>query len=109
MNKINTLILPVLLLPLSVYAAQVYGSLKEDGRAVPEKTRIEVICNGKTYPGATDSSGAYSVFASEKGKCVFKVYYKGQSPTFDLYSYDNPVRYDFDLVLQNGQYQLRRK
>ena len=109
MKKVNPLILLVLLLPLYVYAAQIYGGLKEDGRAVPEKTRIEVICNGKTYAGVTDGYGAYSVYAPEKGKCVFKVYHKGQAPIFDLYSYDNPVRYDFDLVLVNGQYTLRRK
>ena len=109
MKKVITLILLVLLLPLSVYAAQIYGSLKEDGRAVLERTKLEVICNGKTYTGVTDSYGAYNVFASEKGKCVIKVYHKGQSPSFELYSYDNPVRYDFDLVLQNGQYILRRK
>jgi hypothetical protein len=109
MKKVITLILPVLLLPFSVYAAQVYGSLKEDGRAIPERTRVEVNCNGRTYAGVTDGYGAYSVNVSEKGRCVFKVYHRGQSPTFDLYSYDNPVRYDFDLVLLNGQYTLRRK
>jgi hypothetical protein len=78
MKKVNTLILLVLLLPLSVYAAQIYGSLKEDGCAVSEKTRLEVICNGRTYTGVTDSYGAYNVYASEKGKCVIKVYHKGQ-------------------------------
>lgn len=109
MKKVNILILLALLLPFSVYAAQIYGSLKEDGRAVPNNTRVEVICNGRTYAGATDGYGAYSVYASDKGRCVIKVYYKNQAPTFDLYSYDNPVRYDFDLVLINGQYTLRRK
>lgn len=109
MKKVNTLILPVLLLSLSVYAGHIYGSLKEDGRAVPEGTRIEVICNGKTYPCVTDSYGAYLVYVPKKGKCIFKVYHKGQAPTFYLYSYDNSVRYVFDLVSINGQYVLRRK
>jgi hypothetical protein len=109
MKKVNPLIFLALLLPLYAYAAQIYGSLKEDGRAVPEKTRIEVICNGKAFAGVTDGYGAYNVYASEKGKCVFKVYHKGQAPTFALSSYENPVRYDFDLVLVNGQYTLRRK
>lgn len=108
MKKVITLILLVLLLPLSVYAAQIYGSLKEDGRAVPAKTKIEVVCNGKTYHGETDSYGAYSINASEKGKCSFKVHHKGALP-YNVYSYDNPVRYDFDLVLQDGQYILLRK
>lgn len=107
MKKIVTTILLAVLLPLSVYAAQIYGSLKEEGRAVPG-VKLEVTCNGQTHTGETDGYGAYSVYA-ERGKCTFKVYHKGQVPTLDIYSYDNPVRYDFDLVLQNGVYALRRR
>ncbi len=108
MKKVVTTILLGLLLPLSVYAGQIYGSLKEDGHAVPAKVRIEVICDGQTYASETDGYGAYGVNAG-RGRCTFKVYYKGQTPSLDVYSYDNPVRYDFDLVLQNGLYTLRRK
>src|SRR5258705_7929416 len=103
MKKIAMIMMLGLVLPISVYAAQIYGSLKEEGRAVPAKVKFEMTCKDQTYPGETDGYGAYSVYA-DKGKCTFKVYYKGQTPTFELYSYDNPVRYDFDLVLENGQY-----
>jgi hypothetical protein len=110
MKKIVLVIMfGLLLLPVSVYATQIYGSLKEDGRAVPAEVSFEVVCGDQRYVGKTDGYGAYSLNAG-RGKCTFKVYYKGQSPTFDVYSYDNPVRYDFDLVLQsNGQYMLRRR
>jgi hypothetical protein len=97
-----------LLLPVSVHAAQIFGSLKEDGRSVPAKVGYEVFCGAQRYVGETDGYGAYSLNAG-RGKCTFKVHYKGQSPTFEVYSYDNAVRYDFDLVLQNGQYILRRR
>ena len=103
------MMLGLLLLPVSAYAAQIYGSLKEDGRSVPAKVVYEVVCGSQRYTGETDGYGAYSLSAG-RGRCTFKVYYKNQAPTFEVYSYDDPVRYDFDLVLQpNGQYMLRRK
>jgi hypothetical protein len=109
MKKIVTTILLGLLLPVSVCAGQIYGSLREGGRSVPAKVRFETICKDQTYAGETDGYGGYRANVG-RGKCTFKVYYKGQTPTFDLYSYDNPVRYNFDLELQaNGQYLLRRK
>ena len=98
----------LLLLPVTAYAAQIFGSLKEDGRPVSAKVRFEVVCGAQKYAGETDGYGAYSINTA-RGKCTFKVYYKGQAPSFDVYSYDNAVRYDFDLVNQNGQYILRRK
>jgi hypothetical protein len=107
MKKVITLILLWLLPPLSVYAAQIYGRLKEGGRAVVG-VDIEITCKGKNYSGKTDNNGAYSIYVQEKGKCDLKVH-KGQGPNYTVYSYDNPVRYDFELVEQNGKYTLRRK
>jgi hypothetical protein len=109
MKKIVTSILLGLLLPLSVCAGQIYGSIKEGGRPVPAKVRFEAICRDQTYVGETDGYGAYSINIG-KGRCTLKVYYQGQTPTFDLYAYDNAVRYNFELERQgNGQYLLRRK
>jgi hypothetical protein len=111
MKKIALMIvvLGLSLLPFSVHAAQIFGSLKEDGRSIPAKVVYEVLCGAQKYVGETDGYGAY-VFNAGRGKCTFKVYYKGQAPSFDVYSYDDPVRYDFDLILQsNGQYMLRRR
>jgi hypothetical protein len=109
MKKVALMIASALLLPpVSVYAAQIFGSLKEDGRPVPANVKFEAWCGAQKYAGVTDGYGAYSLNTA-KGKCTFRVYYKGQAPSFDVYSYDNAVRYDFDLVNQNGQYILRRK
>jgi hypothetical protein len=108
MKKIITTIVLGLILAGSVYAGQIYGSLKEEGRAVSANVTFEVTCGGQRYGGQTDGFGAYAVNAG-KGKCTLTVHYKGQAPTSDLYSYDNPARYDFDLILVNGQYTLRRK
>ena len=108
MSRFLTLIIVALVSAVPVYAGQVYGSLKEDGRSVPANVGFELRCPGQAYPGRTDNNGAFAVNA-EKGKCILTVHYKGQSPTAVIFSYDNPVRYDFDLVAINGQYTLRRK
>jgi hypothetical protein len=111
MKKVALMITPalLLLLPVSAYAAQIFGSLKENGRPVPAGVKFEVFCGGKSYAsGQTDGYGAYSINTA-RGKCTFQVYYKGDAPYVDVYSYDNAVRYDFDLVSQNGKYILWRK
>jgi hypothetical protein len=108
MKRSVAVIICGLISAVSVSAGQLYGSLKEDGRSLPANVRFEIRCRAQSYPGQTDGNGAYAINA-EKGKCTLTVYYKGQSPAADIYSYDNPVRYDFDLVVINGQYALRRK
>ena len=98
-----------LMLSVSVSAGQIYGSLKDDRRAIPN-VKFQVICTGsKPVDGTTDSYGAYSVFVG-RGRCIFQTFYKGQTAKFEqLYSYDKPMRYDFDLVLEGGLYKLRRR
>jgi hypothetical protein len=109
MKKIVTTILLGLLLPVSVCAGQIYGSLTEGGRPVPANVEFEIKCGEQTYPrGKTDGYGAYSINVG-RGKCTFTVYYKNQAPTSVLYSYDRSVRYNFELEAKNGQYELKRK
>jgi hypothetical protein len=108
MKKVVMTIALGLLLSLSVSAGQIYGSLKEDRRAVSNVDFV-VSCNGQNVPGKTDNYGAYSLYVG-KGKCTFQVAYKGRLYKFEpLYSYEKPLRYDFDLVLEGGIYKLRRR
>jgi hypothetical protein len=111
MKKIVTTIALGLLLPLSASAGQIYGSLKENQRAVA-RTAFTVNCEGqKPVNGSTDSYGAYNIYVG-KGKCTFKLTsYQKQSPEFKwIYSSDSSIRYDFDLVkLPSGTYTLRRR
>lgn len=109
MKKIVMTIALGLMLSISVSAAQIYGTLRENQRPVQADIEIEVKCNGHVYAAKTDSYGAYSLNV-EKGKCTFTLKeYKGQQPTAVLYSSNSPLRYDFELVPVNGVYQLRRK
>ncbi len=110
MKRIVITIALGLLLPLSASAGQIYGSLKENQRAVA-KTAFTVSCEGqKTVNGSTDSYGAYNIYVG-KGKCIFQLSYSRQSPAFKwIYSSDSSIRYDFDLVkLPSGKYTLRRR
>jgi hypothetical protein len=107
MKKALKLIFFALILASPVYAGQIYGSLKEDGRPIASAT-FDVICPQGTYRGVTDGYGAYSINVG-RGKCTFRLYYRNQQPSFDLYSYDSPLRYDFDVVNANGSLALVRR
>lgn len=109
MKKIVMTIALGLLLSVSVSAGQIYGTLKEDGRPLPAKVQFEVKCkDDPIYKGETDGYGAYSINVG-KGRCTFKLFYKGQAPERVIYSSNNPLRYDFELVSVKGVYELRRK
>jgi hypothetical protein len=90
------------------YAGNIYGTLWLDGRPVPG-AQIQITCN-TAHTAQTDSNGAYSVSVPEKRRCVFHVDYAGHSGQADVASYDNPIKYDFDLIRQgDGNYVLRSR
>jgi hypothetical protein len=93
--------------PSRAHAGNIYGSVWLDGRPV-QGAQIQITCSSP-HTAQTDNSGSYRVFVQEKGRCVFHVDYAGHSGQADVASYDNPVKYDFDLVLQDGNYVLRSK
>jgi hypothetical protein len=95
--------------PSPLFAAQVYGTLRESGRPVEPNVKVEVICGNSQYSAVTDTYGSYRLFAKETMKCTLRVSYKGQAPQTNIDSYNDPAHYDFDLVLQGQQYQLVRK
>lgn len=107
MKKALKIIMLTLVLTSAVSAGQIYGSLKEDGRPVANAT-FEVFCPQGSFRGVTDGYGAYSVNVG-RGKCTFRLHYRNQQPSFELYSYDSPLRYDFDVVIANGALTLVRR
>jgi len=90
-------------------AGEMYGTLREGGKAVSKGIKVEIVTPKKTYAAVTDIYGSYRLYVLEKGKCTFKVYYKNQIPSFDLYSYDKSTRYDMSLEAKDGKYLLKRK
>ncbi len=102
-------IIALILLPSIMLAGEIYGTVREGGKAVAKGIKIEVVTPVKAYTAQTDAYGSYRLYVVEKGKCTFKVYYKNQEPTFVIYSYDKSTRYDMSLESKNGKYSLRRK
>ena len=109
MKVIFCLVLVILLFAPTAFAAQVYGTLKEADQPVEAGVRIDIACANNTSSGQTDAHGSYSIYVQQRGRCTFTVHYRGQHPHTDIYSYDDPVKYDFDLVQTPGGYELRRR
>ncbi len=90
-------------------AGEVFGTITDAGKPVPEGTKIEVTVAGKTYTGAADKLGTYHIQAAEKGKGTLTVYYKDQKPAADVFSLDKANRYDYTLETVDGKLTLKRK
>jgi hypothetical protein len=110
MKVIRLILLSILFFPTAVYGGQIYGTLTVDNKPVGRGVPVFIVCgatNGKD--GETDDYGSYKVFAP-KGKCTLKVKYGGQEILVAVYSYDDPVRYDFSIVRAgDGSYSLQRR
>lgn len=111
MKTIRLALLLIIFSPSVASAAQIFGTLKEGDRPVGKGVNVVVECAGGGDSKETDAYGSYNLFVRQSGKCTLKVFYQGQwSAPFTIYSYNDPVRYDFELVRQgDGQYALRRK
>lgn len=103
------LFLMVLTFAAQAFAGKIYGSITEGGKPVPQGVKVDVTCGTNNYSAQTDSYGAFNLFATDKGKCVLKVSYQGQTPSIEVNSYDGSVQYDLILEKQGAQYSLKRK
>src|SRR4051812_35378014 len=75
-------------------AGNVYGSITEGGKGVPQGVKLEVTCGANKYNGETDANGTFKLFVKDQGKCALKVSYQGQSPSFEINSFEGAVQYD---------------
>ena len=111
MRKISGLFVLLTIFPWSTPAAQILGTIRENGRPV-SGLNIEVTCPANpsdVHRATTDQYGAYSVNVTEKGKCTFTAIYSGQRASADVFSYADPVRADFDLTRSPGGATLKRR
>lgn len=90
-------------------AGEIFGTITDSGKPLPDGTRIEVTVAGKSFTGATDKLGTYHVQATEKGKGTLTVYYKDQKPTADIFSFEKATRYDYTVETVGGKLTLKRK
>ena len=98
----------ILVAPHLADAGHVYGTLRANNQPVAHVSG-QINCGSMSYGVRTDQHGSYSIYIPQKGRCTLCIPYGGQVATHDLYSYDNPVRYDFDLIRQGAGYILRRR
>ena len=107
---INMTMLLAVLLPFSVYAGEIFGSITEGDKSVGEKVKVEIVAANKaTYTTETDKNGSYRLFVKEKGKCKFTVHFNEQTSSAELFSYDKSLRYDWIVEAKEGKYSVRRK
>lgn len=89
-------------------AGHVYGRILEGGRPV-RGAGVVLRCGGETPAGTTDAEGVYRLFAKTTGACTLEVNAGGRRAVGQLYSYDKPTAYDFELVQAGGRWILRRR
>ena len=99
----------ILCLTSIAVAGEIFGTIVDAGKPVPEGTKIEVAIAGKTFTGATDKLGTYHIFAAEKGKGSLTAYYRDQKPAVDVFSIEKANRYDFSVEIVDGKLTLKRK
>jgi len=90
------------------YAGHVYGRILENGRPV-NGAGVILRCGGESPGGTTDAEGTYRLFSKTAGSCTLEVNAGGRRAVGQLYSYDKPTAYDFDLVQEGGRWTLRRR
>jgi hypothetical protein len=105
--KVVVVVCLAVLCPLSAFAGNILGNLSENHHPV-KGAGITVTCGPNTYQTTTEDDGAYSLRPNEAGRCMFSVKYKAQTVETEIFSYDQPTRYDFELVMTGGKYTLKK-
>jgi hypothetical protein len=106
MRSLAIVLMSLIFLPVTVLAGPLYGTIREGPNPLRSKP-IKVACPNFDHPSfhadaQTDSSGSFRINVTPNGRCMFQV--EAFAP-IAIFSSDNPIRYDFELV--NGS--LRRR
>ncbi len=107
MAIIKFAVLASVFLPSIAWGGQINGTLFRDGQPMANED-IRITCGQNIVQAiATDSQGRFTFFVHQTGTCDFEIVRMGL--THKIYSYQLPVRYDFDVVrATDGRYLLRR-
>jgi len=110
MQSAGSLLVLSLLCPSLAFAGEIRGTITDGRKSVGAGVPVEVRCGEKAYPPTqTDKYGSFRLFVQEKGTCMLYVGYQNQTPTREIESFGDSVRYDLVLEKQGDQYVLRRK
>lgn len=111
MKKLTSMILLLIGCAELAIAGQIYGNVKEGNRSVGEGVEISINCASKPIAARTDTYGSYKIYVPNSGKCSLTILYQNRwSQPFSIYSDQEPVRYDFELLKQpDGTFTLKRR
>lgn len=98
-----------LALPLAATAAEIHGTVSEDGKPVAKGVGLKLDCGGTTASASTDEFGGYSLKVAATGDCTMSIDYKGASGSLKVAVYDKPSRYDISVKQESGKLSLSRK
>ena len=110
MRNLGRLIVLGVIVSARIWAGHIYGTLRAAGRPCAHVTMDVVDGAGKPVLRAvTEVDGSFRFFIRGNGRFGVRVYYQRDAPTALIYSYNDPAKYDFDLVNRNGHYELIRR
>ena len=90
-------------------AAEIHGTVSEDGKTLAEGVSLKLDCGGTSATAQTDQFGSYSLKVGATGECVVSIDYKKASPSVKVTVYEKPSRYDLVVKEEAGKLVLTRK
>jgi hypothetical protein len=109
MSKVLSVSAFCLTLASAAAAAEIHGTVSENGKPLPEGTALKLDCGGASASAATDQFGSYSLKVAVAGDCRLTLNYKGSSPSLQVTLYEKPSRYDLVVKEESGKLTLSRK
>jgi hypothetical protein len=100
-----------LVLPITVIAAaaEIHGTVSDNGRPVGKGVVLKLDCGVTIASARTDEFGGYSIKVGATGECTLSVDYKNANGSLKVTVYEKPSRYDIDLRVDGGKLALTRK
>ena len=93
------------LLPLGVHAGALYGTVRSE-RGPLGAVLVQLACprfapGARTRSAKCDANGSFALRLPVNGRCEMRVQRGNQvGPPFEVYLFDNPVRFDFVVGLR---------
>jgi len=90
-------------------AAEIHGTVSEDGKTLPQGLTLKLDCSGTSASAQTDQFGSYSLKIAATGECVLSLDYKKSNLSVKVTVYEKPSRYDLVVKEEAGKLNLTRK
>ena len=96
-------------LAIPASAAEIHGTVSENGKPLPQGVALKLACGGTTASASTDRFGGYSLKIAATGQCKLSIDYKGGSASLSVAVYEKPSRYDLEVKEEGGKLSLARR